>query len=781
MSNSLNSVTLAPAGILRAATWPIECLAGLGDRSLAELAIGTIEGGDWDTYLSAYDRAVDRDRECLMSVTVRDLRFRKAIRLSNPIVAAKIEALLQLPGELPHRNKMVRRLEHTLYRYLARAIGRTTPNGLWAGVGLVEFSTQPNTTIDQIAAEYYFAPDLRPFQSMLRSLGKLPNYRERTCWRVNPTLIRQPDGCWQFWARTEAGAVEQYALESDDSLAELLNILIQQETGTFAELLAAIQADQPELLTLTLPDLLETLVAEGILQGGLDLPQRFATVWDALTTAAQSLLPADRSHWNRSISELQACCQTLSAQIETIELAELELQLARATECVVGLARCLNLSLEHLPDPIVHCDLKLPLRVKLARHQQASILRSIDFYQAYWVDGIAPTTALRQDLRQQLTAKLQPDLQLGEIAADTLPQINRSDRNSVLNRQLIAWEHLLQTETTQITLEHPHLKITSKSPLGCLYCLPSQGFKLQIRGIDDDPARGFARFGKFLDPEGWLHTWLKQEIVNLHQQQGTIVADLQIPFESNPNVLARDTFCADSIALWYPASDTLSLQAVKIGIDATTSLPCLKLPTRADPIAVFGFSVAHVSAIDPLAELLFYTGFQERPIAIAMAATLPTAPELAKPRQTPRICLPEGSYLRPQRTVLNVDILSGLIPLTPAQRYVQWQKLAIEHQWSDLLMLQIDRDPPLLLKRDSPLALESIFKSVRPHTQWLIVEETIDLPWLVDAENRHYLAEIAFPLSRNPSELRGTPARPLFAVGGEGDSRAVRNPTPDQF
>ncbi len=751
MSESLNSVSLAPAGIVRAATWSIECLAGFGDRSLAELALGTIEGGDWDTYSTAYHRAFDRDREYLMSVTVRDLRFRRAIRLSNPIVATKIEALLQLPGELPPRNKMVRRLEHTLYRYLARAIGRTNPNGLWAGVGLVEFSTEANTTIDRIAAEYYFAPDLRPFQAMLRSLGKLPSYRASTCWRINPTLLLQPDGCWQFWARTDVGEVEQYAVESDDSLAELLNILIQQETGTFTELIAGIQAHHPEMLTLTLADLLETLVAEGILQGGLDLPQRFATGWDALTTAAQSLLPPHQSYWNRAIEELQACCQTLSEQIETIELPALELLLSQATKCVITLAQSLNISLEDLPDPIVHCDLKLPIRVKLAHQQQAAILKLIDRYQADWVDGISPTTALRQDLRQQLTAKLQPDLQLGEIAIDTLPQTNRSSEegNLRLNQHLTAWEHLLQTETAQITLEHSHLSTTPKAPLGCLYCLPSQGFKLQMRGIDDDPARGFARFGKFLDPDGLLHTWLKQQIVNLQQQQGIIIADLQIPFEINPNVLARDTFCENSIALWYPAADTLSLQAAKIGIDAATSFPCLKLPTRTDPIAVFGFSAAHVSAIDPLAELLFYTGFQERPIAIAMAATLPTTPELTKPRQTPRICLPEGSYLRPQRTVLNGDILADLIQLTPAQRYVQWQKLAIEHHWSELLMLQIDREPPLLIRRDSPLSLESVFKSVRPHTQWLIVEETIDLPWLVDAENRHYLAEIAFPLRRD--------------------------------
>ncbi len=32
-----------------------------------------------------------------------------------------------------------------------------------------------------------------------------------------------------------------------------------------------------------------------------------------------------------------------------------------------------------------------------------------------------------------------------------------------------------------------------------------------------------------------------------------------------------------------------------------------------------------------------------------------------------------------------------------------------------------------------------------------------------------------------PSDSRGTPARLLKAVGGEGDSAVVTSPTPDQF
>jgi Lantibiotic dehydratase, N terminus len=743
--------TLAPVGILRAATRPIEDLNEFGDRSLAKLALGAIDCPcRWEAYLSEYNRVFDREREYLMKVTVRDLMFRKAIRLSNPIVSAKLDVLSQL-GELPPRNKMSRRIENTLYRYLARSLGRTNPNGLWAGVSLVEFTTEGNSSIEKTAAEYYFAPDLRPFQQLLQSLGKLAAYRKLTCWRVNPTLLLQGDGCWHFWRRTGAGEVEQRVMASNDLLAQLFNILMQQETATFAEFIACIQAELPEILIVTLEESIQTLADEGILQGGLDLPQRFSTVWTALSTSAQLLLPEHQVFWNRATRELQACCQTLSERIETIELTDLETHLLAANECVITLAQSLNIKLDNLPNPILHCDLKLPVQVKFDRVQQELILKSIDNYQAYWLDGIAPTTALRQDLRQQLTSKLQPDLKFAEIAADTLPQTNRlsPDRNLVLQQQLGDWDNLLQTTVAELTLSVHGQNITPKSPLGCLYLSPCQGFQLQVRGIDDDPARGFARFGKFLDSEGLLHHWLKQNLTDLQQRYRVIIADLEVPFEVNPNVLCREIFGDCSISLWKADRDTPSLRGAKLSIDATTSLPFLKVLSLPHPLAVFGFSAAHVSAVDPLAELLFYTGFQERPIAIAMAATVPTNPELANPRSTPRIYLPEGSCIRPQRTVLTSDVLFSLTQTTAAQRYAQWQQLAVEHRWSELLMLQVDSEPPLLMRRDSPLALESIFKSVRPHTQWLVVEETIDLPWLVDAENRHYLAEIAFPLRRS--------------------------------
>lgn len=759
MSVPCAQVTLAPSGVLRAAAWPIESLDGFGDHSLAQESVAAISSNaNWSSYVADYERVFARERQHLQQITLEDSRFLKALCLSNPIVSGKVKQLLARKGQLQPRNKMIRRLENTLYRYLARAVGRTTPNGLWAGVGLVNFQEKVTQSTATVKAQYYFAPDLRPFQTILRSLARQTTYRDRLCWQINPTLNRQPDLSWYFWARTETGQVEQRIIDSNQIIDQLLKILIKQETGTFAQLLTSIQTKQAEIPISTVPNLLEILADNGVLQGGLDLPNRFSTVWDALNIAAQLLTPAHQSMWNEVIDKLQNICYHLATDIEVMTLADLEFELTTATKCVRNLAQSLGVVLPDFSVPILHCDLKLPIQLTLDQLQRDVLLQTLSNYESCWLDGISPTTALRQWQRQQLGEKLQQDLSLAAISPDIFPQNNWSalltrekDVNASVVNQMRAWEALLITEESEVILDKITARNSSdnaKAPLSCLYVSMWQRFQLQVRGIDDDPARAFARFGNFLDAQKCLHNWLKQNLAILGDRHQVTIAELQVPFEANPNVLARDSFCAEIISLWNPHKDSLSLQGAKLGINTGTCVPFLKLPSISYPLAVFGFSAANVSGADPLAELLFYTSFQERPIANVAATAFPTSKELTDPYFSPRICLTSGAIIRPRRTVLNGTILEKLVQATPPKRYAYWQKLAKEYDWPELLNLQVDQESSLLLKRDSPLALEALFKSVRKQTQWLIIEELVDLPWLVDAQNQHYIAEMALPFLR---------------------------------
>jgi hypothetical protein len=458
-------------------------------------------------------------------------------------------------------------------------------------------------------------------------------------------------------------------------------------------------------------------------------------------------------------------------------LERLEAHLIAATQCVTELAKALGVVLHELPNPLLHCDLKLPFQVTLEQTQRHTLLRVLRTYESCWLDGISPTTALRHFQREQLAHQLQHDIAIGEITPDTVSQASWSllltdgqlavNRYSAVSCRLKSWESLLLQHEADVVLEVANGTRTDtcpKAPLGCLYFLPFQDFRLVVRGIDDDPARAFARFGQFLDTDNSLHTWLQQSLEYVSDHHQLVIADLQVPFEVNPNVLARAAFSTQSIALWSAGQDTLSLRDAKIGIEPITGLPVLKVPSLSKPLAVFGFSSANVSVGDPLAEILFYTGFQERPISNVSASTI-VSTELVTPHFAPRISLPGGAIIRPRRTVLSGRLLEELTHATPLERYTRWQQLATEQQWPTLLTLQIDEEPPLPIRRDSPLALEALFKSVRVQTRWLVVEELVDAPWLVDSEGQHYMAEIALPFLR--AEHGWSPRtneHPTFAV-----------------
>lgn len=745
-----HSPAFAPVGILRAAAWSIDCLNQFGNVTLAALAAqATPAAPNWQAYLTAYDRVLEQEREALWQLTASDQRFMKALRLSNPIVAQKVKGV---EAKQP-RSKAIRRLENTLYRYLARAVGRTTPNGLWAGVSSIQFDEQMSqeTTI----AQYAFSPDLRPFQTLLRSIDRQPAYRETAQWQVNPTLSQPNQNVWHFWQRTELGQVERRELESDERLNQLLTGLIRLNRGTIAEILSSLQNISSDLSELELRSLLYVFIDNGLLLGGVDLPNHFDTPWSALELAAQQLHKQHQSIWLQTIEQLKHICGTLDTTIEDITLDEFEQYLTQAATCVTKLADAFEVELQ-LPDPLLHCDLTLPFQVSLDRTQQAPLLETLTSYEMHWLDRASPFSALRHQQREQLACQLEKDVALTNLASQMRSQSWTSiltqlapEINSEVRTRIEAWSKLLSQPRSQVTLALDTEPLSSaKAPFGCLYITPFESFELIVRGIDDDPVRAFARFWHCEEVNKGLSSWFQNQLAQLAQQCQLTIAEIHSPFEANPNVLARPNFGIPFLNLWSTHQDALSMNGARMGLDPVSGLPCLKLPTLPQPVTVFWFSAANINATDPIAATLLYTSFQERPIATP-ASTVPVATELAAPRFTPRVCLPEGTVIRPRRTVLSGAELQEMAQATPVERYAQWQQLALEQRWAELLTLQVDSEPPLLLRRDSPLALEALFKGVRDNTQWLIVEEFASVPWLTDSHGRHYLSEMAFPFQRS--------------------------------
>ncbi|HEY6036738.1 MAG TPA: lantibiotic dehydratase, partial [Kofleriaceae bacterium] len=110
---------LAPVAIVRAAAWPL--------ASLTSLVV--------DDAMVGYADRIELERQRLWALTAGSPTFMRALSLSNPTLAERVELVYADLAQRP-RNKEVRHLETTLYRTLARAAGRPTPCDLWAGTTL---------------------------------------------------------------------------------------------------------------------------------------------------------------------------------------------------------------------------------------------------------------------------------------------------------------------------------------------------------------------------------------------------------------------------------------------------------------------------------------------------------------------------------------------------------------------------------------------------------------------------------------------------------------------
>ena len=224
---------------------------------------------------------------------------------------------------------------------------------------------------------------------------------------------------------------------------------------------------------------------------------------------------------------------------------------------------------------------------------------------------------------------------------------------------------------------------------------------------------------------------------------------MKILFDNGtPNPIARSQIVDKTIDLWGADPNSLSLRSAQITFDLRTHTPVLSIPSRLQPLAVFFFCAANIGAIDPFANLLLYTGFQERPSYFQSIEALVNT-ELRKTTSTPRISLNTGEIIRSRQTRLSQELLQEMIPLSPPDRYLIWQQMARDFSWSNLLNIRVDNQPSLLIKSDSPLSLESAFKSIKSNTKFAIVEEVIGLPWLVDRDGQHYFAEFAMPFQRS--------------------------------
>jgi len=770
-------VAPAPVGILRAAAWPIETLADFGSEALARLAleVGDLSGRTLDqTYLELWQETVARERQLLWRATADDPRFLKALLFSNPTLYERVRrASARRHGPV---TKALRKLEFTLYRYLARAVGRTTPLGLWAGVSTVPFSNQGLRR--STAPRYAVAPDLRPFETLLRALATREPYRTSALRTLNPTLQASAGGGWEFWARGRSGGVERRRIAHSRELAAVLDVLADGTRGTLTELSRRVLgarrkagAECPD--SEVIGRMLEALADGGALIGGLALPSRYSTAWEALQSAEAELADADRRHWRAARTALHEICTALADGLEAMPVERIETLMSAAEAEVRRLADALGATMPAMNYPALRCDLGAPFEVSLDLAQRKQLLETLRDYEIAWIRAASPWTAWRRLRHAERLRRLALGVPLGGVVASSTAGDGLEVFEAELRARLDEWQRTIGSAADDVVLDarpasadargaptNPlvqaeqagdSLDNTSSSPLGCLYVGLQEDFALDVRGVSDDAATAFARFATALGTTEALTSWLSRSLIDLEAEHGIEMVELDAPFEPNPNALARPLLECPVADPWNTGrlQDTALVGGV-IRIDARTRLPLLSLRDRPRPIAVFSFASAHLAAIDPVAGQLLETTFHETTSGSfqALAAALPA--EIDTPRYSPRIRLGGGAVIRRRRTVIDGTKLRQLAVRSPWQRYIHWQHLAAEHGWPELLSVSLTGRAPLPMRRSSPLALDALFKGIpdcKPE-DYLVVEELPSSPWLKDAAGQRYVADLALPFAR---------------------------------
>ena len=715
--------TLAPAMVVRVASWPLDDLVALGDESLAQRA-AQVELAQIDaiaTLQADYEACVEAGRAKLWATTVADPRFRAALVLSSPGLHRQLGA-----GERPRqRNKKARHLDTSLFRYLSRACTRTEPFGLWTGVTLAEFGDGQDTPtrIEGAKARARFAPELEPWRTLLRELAKREPYRGRGPWCLNPTLRVSADGRWSYARRrSEDGALRWRALP--ESIGAGLRRALEGQNGSLDQLREHLRAEFGEAGD----SLLELAMEQGLLVGGLSFPNRYADAWEALTQVEaklereQAVLWADvRGRARKLCEQLDVCVDAALAEphhasdaAEAANLAEAVLEVDGVLGALVReLAVGLGIELPADARSWLRCDLGAGWMIALGREDRDRLEQIlVDWSRLERTHHVGARRRARADAR--LRACPEHEVMAAPVSIDDI--------------------------ATQAANEPPISDAEVGPPLGALVLRTGEGGLRRpwLRGLSDVPTATHARHAYHLAERGdSLLPWFRAQYLEF-AREGVEVVDLAYEHEGSPNLLSRPCYVQDVVAPWSGAADeTLSAEAL---LCAGPQPGALLVHAGGRRMSLHAFTATATPAEDPILDRLLATSFDNR------ADQMRTLAEGPRVSEAPREPSMGTAILEPRRIELHAGEIGSLAAVRRFERYRRWQRLVTVHELPELVRVCIGARPGLVIPTSSPLALESAFEGLRS-SDVVVVEEVPERGWLPGPHGAH-VAELVVPVRR---------------------------------
>ncbi|WP_448191601.1 lantibiotic dehydratase [Azospirillum sp. sgz301742] len=704
---------LAPRVVVRAALWPIETLCGLSDPALADAARGAVTD---EAFAGLHAEAMRRQQRRLATATIDDPGFAAALALANPTAYRRLAARPMTPD----RDKRSRQTERTLYRYLARAVWRTTPYGLWAGTALAAWGT--HTAIVPVPGRRCVTPDLAAFAALFAALTSRPAYAMRGRFKLNPTLRRggTPQPHWYF----QQGNVWR-AARGTPALDAAIAALADGRPRRFAECARLAGAA-----------CCRGLLDAGLLVGGVTFPRRFATVWEALKRAGDQLAEPERGAWRRMVAETRRICRAVDgdASAPTILTAQ-----ERLLDGLRGMARQFG-----VPEPAaagLRCDAALPFRVTLGTDWRRRLTDALADAERFEAGQSVTAMAARLYARRRLEGGEAQPPSPGADWRDLLAAAG-ADHDA-----LARIEHLEHALGGDGRLDAPPAaSFVSSAAAGTLMLRLGAG-EAAIAGSSAEPALAFGRFtGLFGTTGGWraLVAWAARTVTETAQARGAQACELVPPKGTVHNTLARPQLGRLPVLdYWGVEPDQLPCRHL-VPTPDTADGQMVVATEDGSRLVVSLFSVLDLGGGDPASEALLFSSGRVHVPGLA-EELVPFPSERTGGRVSPALRLSGGTAVRPSRLHLRGEELTALLVGSAASRFRAWQRLAARHHLPELVVLTPAEDAPILIHRDSPLAFDAALKGCGPDLPLLVLTLPADGFLLTDAKGRRYATEIGLP------------------------------------
>jgi hypothetical protein len=592
--------------------------------------------------------------------------------------------------------------------------------------------------------------------ALLGEFGRRKRRDRRAQWRLNPTLGAEPDGAYGFW-HFDAGVANRRRVQADQKLAEILDRLSQREAWDFEELVVHIEPLSGTRDAAAAA--VESCIEGGVLVGGLQPPGEFQDAWEALERAEAALAGSEKACFRSARIHFRELASDLEAKEPFPSAAEIAEAQAASVRIVEGLARRLDLPCPKLGRAGLRFDFEAPYSIQIGARLFERIAQHAESFLRFQADfgfGAALRRAVAGhclegggsmgSLPPPLAARPSP------LTWQSLHRLLGADADFA--QRIARWEHLLGGEEAAVCAPAQGGRPLPAPPFGWLLlgfaAREDGGEQAVIHGVFDDLWGPFARHAELFRDRARarsLQEWLSRTLSRVERECDLRFAELVAPFDQNPNVLARPALGLAKIAPWAAEEGSLALLGALLERDPRTKTPFLRIPGLECPVVVLGTSSSNVQSGDPVSQALLSSSLQAAPAGGFQASAVLFAGELASGCSSPEVALPGGEVVRTRRTALPQAELRALLRDPAPQRFRRWSRWARSGQWPALLAVRRDGGTPLVIHRDSPLALEAVLEGADGATT-LVVEEWKQQAWIADGGSR-YVAELAIPFSRS--------------------------------